>query len=190
MNRGLSRESLSRNFRQFLTFGLIGGSGTIVNFAVAVLSKKIAGWTAGISVDDPFLNLLGTQFHIRWYHVFMVIAFLVANTWNYQLNRMWTFKGMSTRSWLRDFFPFLFTGLGAFAVSTVVATFLMNPTSPIALPSDILDDSSGLRTKFYWATIISTLVAMPVNFVVNKLWTFGRQRGHRVVLEQEPVGQG
>ena len=29
--------------RQFIKFGLVGGSGTIVNLAVAALSKKIAG---------------------------------------------------------------------------------------------------------------------------------------------------
>lgn len=66
--------------RQFLKFGIVGGSGTAVNLLVAALSKKIAGWTTGISEHDAFMNLLGTDFHIRWYHVFMTIAFLVANT--------------------------------------------------------------------------------------------------------------
>lgn len=69
----------------------------MVNLAVAALSKKIAGWTAGIHESDAFMNLLGSAFHIRWYHVFMTIAFLVANTWNYQLNRMWTFKTATDR---------------------------------------------------------------------------------------------
>ena len=137
----------TRALRQFIKFGLVGGSGTLVNLAVAALSKKIAGWTAGIHENDAFLNLLGTSFHIRWYHVFMTIAFLVANTWNYQLNRMWTFRSREMASWWRGFFPFLATGLVAFVVSQVVATLLMNPTSPIALSSEIFDDSSGLRTS-------------------------------------------
>lgn len=157
-------------------FGLVGGSGTLVNLAVSVLSKKIAGWTAGISEHDVFLNLLGTDYNIRWFNVFMAIAFLVANTWNYQLNRSWTFRGYPQRSWWRGFFPFLFTGIGAFLVSQVVATLLMNPTSPIALSPEIFDDSTGFRTKFYWATAISIIVAMPVNFLVNKFWTFRRPK--------------
>ncbi|KQB83725.1 GtrA family protein [Corynebacterium oculi] len=190
MHPASSSERLSRNVRQFLTFGIIGGSGTLVNLLVTALSKKIAGWTAGISEHDAFLNLLGTQFHIRWFHIFMVIGFLFANTWNYQLNRMWTFRGVNTRSWWRGFFPFLLTGLSALVVSSIVATFLMNPTSPFALPSDIFDDSTGLRTKFYWATAISIVVAMPVNFVLNKLWTFrSKPPAVTVVQEQEPVAR-
>lgn len=172
--------------RQFIKFGLVGGSGTIVNLAVAALSKKIAGWTAGISEHDPFMNLLGTDFHIRWYHVFMTIAFLVANIWNYQLNRMWTFKMINMRSWWRGFFPFLATGLVAFVVSQVVTTLLMNPTSPIALSSEIFDDSTGLRTKFYWALTISILISMPVNFIVNKYWAF-RKPKMRIVASSDPL---
>ena len=63
----------------------------------------------------------------------------------------------------------------------------MNPLSPIALSPTIFDDSSGLRTKFYWATAISIIVAMPVNFLVNKLWAFRKPRtGTRVVVDQQP----
>ena len=54
----------------------------------------------------------------------------------------------------------------------------MNPTSPLHLPTDILDDSTGLRTKVYWASAISIIVAMPINFILNKLWTFRAVRGH------------
>ncbi|MBC3186140.1 GtrA family protein [Corynebacterium sp. zg-331] len=190
MHLGSPSGRLSRNVQQFLTFGIIGGSGTLVNLAVTAMSKKVAGWTAGISEHDAFLNLLGTQFHIRWFHIFMVIGFLFANTWNYQLNRVWTFRSVRTEGWWRGFFPFLLTGLSALVVSSIVATFLMNPASPIALPTEVFDDSTGLRTKFYWATAISIVVAMPVNFVLNKIWTFrGRPPAVAVVAEQEPVAR-
>ena len=120
--------------------------------------------------------------------MFLTIAFLVANTWNYQLNRMWTFRSVTKVSWLRGFFPFLLAGVGAFLVSQVVATLLMNPTSPLHLPSDILDDSTGLRTKVYWASAISIIVAMPINFILNKLWTFRSQpKTPQLVEETEPA---
>ena len=187
-DKSASLARIQNNFRQFLMFGIVGGSGTVVNLLVSVASKKIAGWSAGISEHDVFLPLLGTDFNIRWFNVFMTIAFLVANTWNYQLNRSWTFRGLPRRTWWRGFFPFLLTGIGAFLVSQVVATLLMNPTSPLALPTDIFDDSTGLRTKFYWATAISIIVAMPVNFLVNKLWAFRKPRQKtRVVMEQPPA---
>ncbi|APT92821.1 membrane protein [Corynebacterium phocae] len=163
---------LSTNMGQFVKFGLVGGSGTLVNLAVAVLCKKLAWWTAQISEQDPVLNLFGTAFHIRWYHVFVTIAFVVANIWNYQLNRMWTFRSVNKVSWLRGFLPFLLTGIGALMVSLITMTLLMNPESPVGLPSDIFDNSTGLRTKFYWANAVSIVVAMPLNFVINKLWAF------------------
>lgn len=171
--RRSSTVRLMNGMRQFVMFGIVGGSGTVVNLAVIYLVTKLAG-AGGFSEHDVFANLFGTQWNVRWYHVFMFVAFLVANTWNYQLNRMWTFKGISKKSWLRGFFPFLTTGLVSLAISQVVVTLLMNPTSPLALPSDIFDDSSGLRTKFYWASAISILAAMPVNFLINKVWAFRR----------------
>ncbi len=165
--------------REFIKFGIVGGSGVLVNLAVVYLVTKALelGWD--IHENEVFLNLFGTRWNIRWYHVIMTIAFVTANTWNYQLNRSWTFRNVEKRSWLRGFFPFLATGIVAFIVSQIVATLLMNPTTPIALPDDVFDDSSGLRTKFYWAAGISTLVAMPVNFIINKLWTFSRPKSAR-----------
>lgn len=189
-NRTSSRASgrFSTTFRQFLMFGIVGGSGTLVNLLVVYLSKKIGEWGWGISEHDVFMNLFGTDYNIRWFNIFMTIAFIVANTWNYQLNRSWTFRGYTQRSWWRGFFPFLLTGIGAFLVSQIVATLLMNPTSPLGLPTDIFDDSSGLRTKFYWASAISIIVAMPVNFIINKLWAFkGSSNKLVVVSEQAPV---
>src|SRR5699024_11148503 len=169
------------NMGQFLRFGIVGGSGTVVNLLLVFLSKKIALWSADITKHDVFLNLFGTQFNIRWYHVFMAIAFLVANTWNYQLNRMWTFKEAQRISWFRGFFPFLLTGLGAFLFSQVIATLLMNVNSPIALSPELFHHYTGFRTKYYQSSAISINVAMPINFVINKLWTF-RSRPKRPIF--------
>ena len=158
--------------REFVKFGFVGGSGVVVNFAVFYVAKKTLDAGFGLHEADVFFNLLGTRFNVRWYHVLSTIAFVVANLWNYQLNRSWTFKHIPKRNWLAGFLPFIATGVLAFAVSLTLMTLLMNPTSPIALPDHIFDDSSGLRTKSYWAQAISTLVAMPVNFLVNKFWAF------------------
>ena len=166
--------------RQFIMFGIVGGSGTIINLLTFYLVRQLFS-ANGAAAEDVLFNIFGTQWNFRYYHLFSVIAFLVANTWNYQLNRSWTFRGISKRSWLRGFFPFLATGLVALLVSLGVLTLLMNPTSVLALPDDVFDNSSGFRTKEYWAQAISILVAMPVNFIVNKLWTFRRPKVREVV---------
>lgn len=173
---GTSRaHRLKAGLREFVKFGLVGGSGVLVNFVVFYLVKKLIDAGFGIHESEVFVNLLGTRWNVRWYHVLSTVAFLVANTWNYQLNRSWTFRHVLQRSWLRGYFPFLATGVVALVVSLTVMTLLMNETSPLALPTHIFDDSSGLRTKSYWAQAISTFVAMPVNFLINKFWTFGRR---------------
>lgn len=184
MTAGSSFASRRRvGLKQFVKFGIVGGSGTIVNMAVLYVVKRVAAGGWGVHPYDAVWSLPNSPWNIRFFHVFMVLAFLVANTWNYQLNRSWTFRGVSDRGWWRGFFPFLASGLVSLVVSVGIATLLMNPTSPIGLPSDVFDDSSGIRTKYYWATAISILVAMPVNFIINKVWAF---RKPKIVSEATP----
>ena len=54
----------------------------------------------GSSSDLPL-----TDFNVRWYHVYSTIAFLVANLWNFQLNRWWTFRSAKHSGWLREYLP-------------------------------------------------------------------------------------
>ncbi|MDO4910483.1 MAG: GtrA family protein [Corynebacterium sp.] len=150
---------------QFIKFGIVGGSGTIVNMAVTILYTMLLSAVTGHGPHSPF-------FFFEWYHVIMVLAFVTANTWNYQLNRMWTFSAEERRGWWAQFFPFLATGVFAFIVSLIVTTLLLSDWSPIQLSREIFDDTSVVRTGFYWANAISIIVALPVNFIVNKLWTF------------------
>lgn len=158
-------------FRQFIKFGLVGGTGVLVNTAVAIAARK-AGLEWGINEHDVFLNLLGTRWNIRWSHVYATLAFLIANVWNFQLNRTWTFRTEHKPNWFRQFAPFLLAGLSGLVVSLITITALTNPTSPLALPEHIFDDSSGLRTRFYWANLIGVLLGTPANFLINKIWTF------------------
>ncbi|MDO5031833.1 GtrA family protein [Corynebacterium sp.] len=180
----LSFARFASNFGQFLKFGLVGGSGTLVNMLTAVVAAKVGLALVGAQPNDAFMNLFGSSFNVRWYMVFSTVAFLVANMWNYQLNRMWTFRSVEKVSWLRGFFPFLLTGIGAFVVSLVLQHFLMHPESPIQLPPHIFDDSTGFRKMYYWANMISIIVAMPINFIINKVWTFRSQPKAPVVVEE------
>ena len=165
--------------RQFLMFGLVGGSGVAVNTLVVIVCKRIHP-----DYERILLPIIGTDFNVRVYHLYATLAFLVANVWNYQLNRMWTFRSRYQVPWLRGFFPFVGAGTAAFVIALGVQTMLINPTSPLALPRSVFDDSTGLRTLLYWANLIGTLVATPVNFVLNKLWVFASVRARSVRARQ------
>ncbi|AEI10463.1 putative membrane protein [Corynebacterium resistens DSM 45100] len=159
-------------FGQFMQFGIVGASGFIVNQAVFVVARKLFDGAWHIGSEDPFLNLLGSQFHMRWYHVFCVIAFVVANVWNFMLNRRWTFKDSKKRAWWKQLPQFMAVGIFGLLITLAVATLVVNPESPLALPREIFDSSTGFRRPDYWGNFIGVMVAVPANFLFNKLWTF------------------
>ena len=62
---------------------------------------------------------------------------------------------------------------------------LMHQGSPLALSTSVLDDSSGFRTRLYWAQLIVIGLVTPVSFVLNKVWTFNAVRElHRQEREE------
>ncbi|HEY4598255.1 GtrA family protein, partial [Corynebacterium sp.] len=52
------------------------------------------------------------------------------------------------------------------------------------LPEHIFDNSTGLRTRSYWGNFIGVIVAVPANFLFNKLWTF-RNKGPKGSSDSE-----
>lgn len=159
------------NWLLLFRFALVGASGVVVNLTTLVLVKRL-----GPDPDDPIIGLPFTDYNVRWYHVYSTIAFLVANLWNFQLNRSWTFGKGQHKSWWREYWPFVTVGLLGQLVGLLLLTLLMHPGSPLALPTSILDDSTGLRTRLYWAQLIVIAVVTPITFVLNKLWTFAAVR--------------
>lgn len=161
------------NLRLLLRFAVVGLSGVLVNMGVLILLNRTG--------PAPELDVVGLpvgDLHVRWYHVYSTVALMTANLWNFQLNRSWTFRSSRHAGWLREYWPFLTVGLLAQVVGLVLLTLLMHPASPVSLPSDVLDDSTGFRTRLYWAQLIVIVVVTPWSFVANKLWTFAAVRHH------------
>lgn len=148
-------------------FSVVGGTGVVVNLAALVVAKKLMPHP-----DAVFLSLPLTTFNIRWYHVMSTVAFFVANLWNFQLNRWWTFRSTKHARWLTEYVPFLLVGLLGQVIGLALLTLLMHHGSPVELSPRVFDDSSGLRTRVYWAQLIVIVIVTPASFVLNKLWTF------------------
>jgi putative flippase GtrA len=169
-----------RNVGQLVRFGVVGASGVVVNLLTLVVLRRF-----GPHFDEAVVALGSSGFNLRWYHVYSTIAFLVANLSNFQLNRTWTFKSNLAAPWWREYWPFLAVGLACQVIGLALLTLLMHPGSPISLPSDVFDDSSGLRNRLYWAQLIVIAVVTPLSFVLNKLWTFAAVRSARLGLLEE-----
>lgn len=83
------------------------------------------------------------------------LAFLVAVTNNFVWNRIWTFAGATPTRVHAQAVRFLVVSVGGFVVNLVVLEALI---------------AAGLPELA--AQAIAVAVAMPVNFVGNRLWTF------------------
>ena len=166
------------NWLLFFRFGLVGGSGVLVNMVVIIICNKVGPNPHSVAWDLPL-----TDFNIRWYHVYATIAFLVANLWNFQLNRWWTFRSAKHAGWFREYLPFLAVGLLGLLANLAILTVLLKQGSPLALPESVFNDSSGLRNRFYWAQLIAIGIVTPLSFVLNKIWTFSAVRGRSPVPE-------
>jgi len=119
---------------QLLKFGIVGGSGYVINLAVFALLTDGAGM----------------------HHIAAAVgAFCVALANNFLWNRHWTFESGDGRPGLQAA-RFLAVSIAALAVNLVVLEVLVSGTS-----------MGGLT-----AQAIAVAVAMPFNFLGNKLWTF------------------
>ena len=169
--RDLVRVRHRRNFILLARFGAVGLSGVVVNLLALIVVNKL-----GPAHEQAILGLPFSDFNVRWYHVYSTVAFVVANLWNFQLNRSWAFRSAPHASWRKEYWPFLAVGALGQAVGLLLLTALMHPGSPVALSTSVFDDSTGFRTRLYWAQLIVIGLVTPLSFVLNKLWTFNAVR--------------
>lgn len=180
---------------QFIRFGVVGGSGVVVNMAVAVVLNKLNGGSA--NATEILFSVPATSFNFRFSSLVWIVSFLVANTYNYQLNRSWTFRG-TQRGWWRGFWQFLAIGAVAALIGMILKAMMMSPAGIISLHGSWFDAYSlhgrsiggqlvnALHSREYVSQAIAILVTMPINFVVNKLWTF-RIKHEEEAGEKSPV---
>ncbi|MCD6014606.1 MAG: GtrA family protein [Solirubrobacterales bacterium] len=122
------------NWVQLVKFGLVGGSGYVVNLVVFALLSELAGL----------------------HHIPAAVgAFCVAVSNNFLLNRHWTFRARDGHAG--------FQAARFFTVSVVVLGFNL-------VVLELLVSAAELPELP--AQAVAVALAMPVNFIGNKLWTF------------------
>lgn len=186
MNSDDSRARIGRIVRQFVKFGLVGGAGVVVNMIVAIIANKANGGT--INAQRVLFPIWGTSFNFRYSSLVWIIGFLVANLFNFQLNRSWTFHGTRKAPWFAEFWPFLAVGSAAALIGLFVKVAFTNPTSPLYLPEPWFHENAGLRSREYWSQLFTIVVTMPINFLANKLWTFQHVRRRHAEKADQTVG--
>jgi dolichol-phosphate mannosyltransferase len=123
------------NWLQLIRFGLVGASGFIVNLAVYAL----------------LVHAIGIPYQLA-----AVLAWLVAVSSNFVLNRHWTFDRPDGRVH-HQALRFFVVSLAAFAlVNLVLLTLLVEQGGMAKVPAQAL----------------AVAAATPFNFLGNKLWSF------------------
>jgi putative flippase GtrA len=122
------------NWLQLVRFGFVGGTGFVVNLAVYALCVHV------LRID---------------YQASAVVAWLVAVSNNFILNRHWTF-GAREGSLRFQAIRFFAVSLVAFGFSFVLLLALVEGAGLAKVPAQAL------------AVAAST----PLNFIGNKLWSF------------------
>ncbi len=153
-----------------LRFCVVGGSGVVVNLIAFILLSK----AVPVDPHDAAFPLYPTPYNVRWLHILSFGAFIVANLWNFELNRIWTFR-THARVQRTRFAHFFTVGLAAQSVGFLILTLLTHPHSPLQLPTSVFDGSSGFRTRAYWAQLIMIITTTPLSFLLNKFWTFAHK---------------
>lgn len=171
----MNKQTVTDTMKQFIRFGMVGGSGVLVNLVVTYLMTQLNG---GVSNDNRVIFELPGPYAFRFTVLVWIVAFMVANVWNFQLNRRWTFRRETSqmRSWWREFWPFFAIGCLAAAFGVLIKVALTNPTSPVYLPGPLFNDHEGLRARGYWSQLFTIVLTMPINYLLNKVWTFRRVR--------------
>lgn len=161
LHKKLTKEQ-EESFLQFCKFAIVGVSNTLVsmgiNFCILFVSGKL-GWFGGRKTPRA---ILGNS-----------VAFFLSVLWSFYWNSRYVFKeddSAAKRVWwktlLRTYAAYAFTGLG-----------LSNLISWICI------DKLGINE--YIAVLINLVLAVPINFVLNKFWAYGQKK-----TKSDNVGEG
>ncbi len=137
--------SISENtLRQFVRFGMVGVTNTLVSYAiyVAVLQGfRIAG------VQCAYDYIMAS-----------VTAFVLSVLWSYMLNSAFVFK--KQRSFLT-------------VLSEIAKSYISYGLSGLVIANLILYALvDGLGISAYLSFFLVLVVTVPMNFILNKFWTF------------------
>jgi putative flippase GtrA len=132
---GLRKED---NWFQLLRFGVVGGSGFVVNLAVFWL------------VVHP----LGQDYRLA-----AIVAYLVAVSNNFLINRIWTFRHDAAGGHAGfQAARFFVVSLGAQVIALVLLELMVTEVGAAKVV----------------AQSVAVAAATPLNFIGNKLWSFAR----------------
>ena len=134
-----------QGFLQFIKFGIVGLSNTVVSYVIYVISLLLFqknGWF--VKTD---------------YLITQVIAFVLSVLWSFYWNRKYVFSSedgeavLWYKALIKTYISYAFTGLFLNTVLSVLWVQILGISKMIA-------------------PIVNLLISVPLNFIMNKFWAF------------------
>lgn len=156
-------------FIKFFKFGVVGGIGTFIDFAITAILMYMFGLQEFLSKDLETFFASGVD-NVALVVMFAnLVGFVVAATSNYFFNRIWTFnsKNPDVSSEYTRFFIVSLIGL----VINLGVIYLCNIHVTWSFTF------MGFFFSSFWiAKIVATFVVMFWNFFANNYFTFRRRK--------------
>ena len=150
---------------QFIKFGLVGVSNTLISYAVEMLSYYVLFRNAGFGGAVRLLGGLGITATGEQVKVVVVtlLAFIISVTNSFILNNRFVFRaqGRQTPGQLAKAY-------GKTVLCYALTGIILSPLMKLWL--------GGLGVPFWVASPLTLIVTIPLNFVMNKFWAFAGRK--------------
>lgn len=151
--------------KRFFKFGVVGGLGTLVDFGITAMLMLFFGMSEYYSQSFEQIMENGLDNIVIVVLLVNAVGFIVAATFNYFLNRIWTWRSKNPNV-SGEYSRFLVVSIIGLTINLVV----------IYLCNVYLDWSftwgEHYIAAFWVSKIIATLVVMFWNFFANNYFTF------------------
>ena len=142
------REEQAQGLMQFVKFGIVGLSNTVVSYVIYIVSLVFIQKLDVLKNSD--------------YLVAQIIAFVLSVLWSFYWNNKYVFaedeseKRNLFQALLKTYISYAFTGLFLNSILSLLWVELLHMSKLIA-------------------PIINLLVSVPINFFMNKFWAFKKK---------------
>ena len=135
-----------QTFKEFLQFGLVGVSNTIISYLLYVVTLLLVS-KSGVKFDYIIAN---------------IVSWLLSVLWSFYWNNKFVFKKEEGEK--RNICAALFKTYVSYGFTGLILNNILS-----VLWVSVLHISKML------APIINLVISIPINFFMNKLWAFGKK---------------
>lgn len=135
-----------QTFKEFLQFGLVGVSNTVVSYLLYVVTLVLVS-KSGVTFDYIIAN---------------VVSWVLSVLWSFYWNNKFVFKkeeGEYRNIWAALFKTYVSYGFTGLILNNVLSVIWV----------------SVLHVSKMIAPIINLIINIPINFFLNKIWAFGKK---------------